>query len=119
MKKQSQSRLASILLLLVGLWVLLSPIWVAVSGAAFANVIVVGIIMIITSAIQLFLDNTTIPSWVNGVLAAWLLVSAFVFGVGAGAMASQIISAILAFVFAYWDGVEISEMHQIGRRPTA
>lgn len=112
MKKQSQTRLASVLSLLVGLWVLISPIWIPVSGAAFASVIIVGIIMIIAAATQLFLENA-VPSWVNGILAAWLLISAFIFGVGAAAMANQIISAILAFAFAYWDGVEVNDIRQI------
>ena len=112
MKRQSQSRLASTLSLLVGIWVLISPIWVTVTGAAFVSVIIVGIVMILAALTQLFLENT-VPSWVNGVLAAWLLVSAFIFGVGAGAMASQIISAVLAFIFAYWDGVEVSEIRQV------
>lgn len=114
MEVRSQSRLASVLSLLVGLWVLLSPIWVTVSGAAFVSVIIVGIIMIIAAATQLFLDNT-VPSWINGVLAVWLLLSAFIFGVGSAATTSQVISAVLAFIFAYWYGMEVNELHTVHR----
>lgn len=112
MKKQSQTRLASSLSLLVGVWVLISPLVVTVSGVAFASLIIVGILMILAAMIQLFLENA-VPSWVNAVLAAWLLLSAFVFAVGAGAMVSQIIAAVVAFIIAYWDGVEVDEMRQL------
>lgn len=111
MKDRDQSRLASILALLVGIWVLISPTWVGVSGAALTSTIIVGIVMIIASVVQIFFTRNTVPSWIVGIAAVWLLISAFTYGVTAGAMTSQIISAVLAFIFAYWDGAEVTEMH--------
>jgi len=111
MKNRDQSKLASILSLLVGIWVLISPIWIAVSGAALTSLIIVGIVMIIASAVQFYTENV-IPSWIVAIAAVWLFVSTFVFGVGTAAVYSQIISAILAFAFAVWDGVEIADIQQ-------
>lgn len=108
MKNRDQSRLASILSLLVGIWVLISPVWIAVSGAAFASVIIVGIVMIVAAAVQFFMVES-LPSWIVGIAAAWLFISSFAFDISSAAMYSQVISAILAFLFAFWDGVVISE----------
>lgn len=111
MKNRDQSRLASILSLLVGIWVLLSPIWISVSGADLASVIIVGIVMILASAVQ-FYTETVVPSWIVGVAAVWLFISTFIFSSSTASAYSQIISAILAFAFAFWDGVEVAEVRQ-------
>lgn len=109
MKDRDQSRLASILSLLVGIWVVISPIWVSVSGAALISVVTVGIIIIVAAALQFFVD-VAIPSWIVAIAAVWLLLSTFAFGVSTAAMYNQILSALVAFVLAYWDGMEIAHI---------
>lgn len=116
MRDRDQSRLASILALLVGIWVVISPVWISMSGAAMASLIIVGIIIIVSSLLQLGYGREMAPSWIVALAAVWLFISAFMFTMGAGAMYSQMISAILAFIFAVWDGVEVkniqSHQHQ-------
>jgi hypothetical protein len=109
MKDRDQSRLASILSLLVGIWVVISPIWIPVSGAALVSVVVVGIIMIIAATLQ-FLVDVALPSWIVAIAAVWLLLSTFAFEVSTAAMYNQILSALIAFVLAYWDGMEIAHI---------
>lgn len=110
MRDRDQSRLASILALLVGIWVVISPLWISMSGAAMTSLMIVGIIIIISSLLQLGYGREIAPSWVVALAAVWLFVSAFIFSMDAGAMYSQMISAILAFVFAVWDGVEVKSI---------
>jgi uncharacterized membrane protein YuzA (DUF378 family) len=110
MKTRDQSRLASTISLLVGIWVLLSPIWISVTGGALTSIIITGIVIIAASVVQYFTVNT-IPSWVVGVASLWLLLSAVVFGVSAAAGWSQILAAIVGLLSAYWDGFEMTSMN--------
>jgi hypothetical protein len=105
----NQSRTASVILLLVGIWVAISPIWITLTGGAHWSTIITGIIIALAGLIQLF-ARATVPSWIAGLAAVWLFISAFAFSVGTGAMWNLIISAVVSFVFAYWDGVEMSHV---------
>lgn len=109
MKNRDQSRIASLITLLVGVWVLLSPIWVSVAGGAFVSIIITGAVIIVASIVQYFIVNS-LPSWIVGAASLWLLLSAIVFNVGATAGWSQILSAVVGLLGAYWEGFEISSM---------
>lgn len=114
MKDVNQSRLATTLALVIGLWVAISPAWIPMSAAAQASTLVVGIIMVVASLVQYFVSST-IPSWVNGIAAAWLFLSVFMYGMSAGAVWSAIVSAIAVVALAVWDGVEVD--HFAHNRP--
>jgi len=109
-EEKRQSVFASLLILLVGIWVAISPIWVVVSGGAKTSVIITGIIMALAGLVQLFWE-VSVPSWISALAAVWLFISAFTFGVGTGAMWSQMLSAIAVFVLSYWDGFEVNHLH--------
>lgn len=115
MEDREQSRVASVLAVLVGAWLLISPIWIPVTDAALISLLIVGVIMVAAGFVQYFTESM-MPSWVIGVAAAWLFVSTFVFGVSTTAAYSQIISAIVAFALAYWDGMEIMHIHDSHRQ---
>lgn len=118
MRERDQSRLASMLTLLVGIWVAISPIWISVTGGALVSVIATGVVIALFSVIQYFWENV-LPSWIIGLAAVWLFVSAFVFNssvISGGAMVNQILSAVAAFVLAYWDGIEITHVHEVHER---
>lgn len=110
----SQSRVASVILLLIGIWVAISPIWISVTGGAVTSIIITGIIIALAGLIQYF-TKANVPSWIAGLAAVWLFISTFIFSVGTGAAWNQIIFAIVAFVLAYWDGFEITQVqhHQM------
>lgn len=111
MEDRSQSKLASVLTLLVGIWVAISPIWISVTGGALTSVIITGIVVALAGLVQYFWENP-LPSWISGLAAVWLFISAFSFGVSHAMMWSQILSAIATFLLASWDGVEISHVHE-------
>lgn len=106
MKDINQSRLASVLALLVGVWVALSPAWITMSSGARISTLLTGIVIIAASATQYFIKNT-LPSWINGAAAAWLFLSMFTFSMGTAAAWSAVLSAIAVVILSTWDGVEV------------
>lgn len=114
MNDRSQSMVASILALGVGVWLMVSPLFIAVSDAALTNVLIVGGIMAVASLVQLFWTSN-LPSWIVAIAAVWLAVSAFIFNAGAGFVLSETLSAIAAFILAVWDGVEVTHSQQHGQ----
>jgi hypothetical protein len=108
--EKRQSVYASLLILLTGVWVAISPIWVVYSGGAKTNAIITGIVMALAGFVQLFWENT-LPSWISALAAVWLFISAFTYNVGTGAMWSQLLSAIAVFGLSYWDGFEVNHLH--------
>jgi len=118
MEDREQSRVASVLVLLVGAWLLISPIWIPIEDTALVSLLIVGVVMVGAGFVQYF-SESTVPSWIIGVAAAWLFVSTFVFGVGMAAVYSQLIAAIAALALAYWDGMEITHVHNGRQHPVA
>lgn len=108
MQSLTQSRVASVLTVLLGAWIMLSPIWISITGAALINILVVGGVIAVAGLIQLFWHNV-LPSWVVGLAAIWLFVSAFAFTVSHGVSWNEAVSAVVAFLLASWDGAEISD----------
>jgi uncharacterized membrane protein (UPF0136 family) len=112
MNNLGQSRLASVVALLVGAWVAISPIWISVTGGALTSVIITGIVIAVAGLVQLFWKNA-IPSWISGLAAVWLFISAFAFSnMGTSAMWSMVVSAIAVFILAFWDGMEVTQYNQ-------
>ncbi len=111
-KRLSQSRLASSLMVLLGAWVMISPIFISITGAALTSLLITGGVMIVFGLVQLTWQNT-LPSWINALAAIWLLVSAFTFSISAAMAWNQVISAIIAFVLSTWDGVEMGEVQRM------
>lgn len=109
MNDRTQSRLASVLTIIVGAWLMASPLFIAAEGVASTNVLIVGGIIALAGLVQLIWDNT-LPSWISAIAAVWLVGSAFVFDASAGFAWNVVLSAIAAFALAVWDGTEISHI---------
>ena len=107
----TQWRVASVLAVAVGVWLLVSPLFIAMTGTILINTLVVGGIITLAGLAQLIWENT-IPSWVSGIAAVWLMVSAVVFSVSGAALWSQLIAAAAAFLLAAWDGFEVDQVSQ-------
>lgn len=116
MKDREQSRVASVLAVIVGVWLLISPIWIEVGGMALISLLVVGVIFVAAGFVQYFTENV-VPSWVIGVAAAWLFISTFMYELNMAAVYSQIISAIIALALAYWDGMEVTHINNRRHNP--
>lgn len=112
MRDLTQSRVASVLTFLLGGWLLVSPIWISITGGALVSLLIVGGVLALAGAAQFFWDNS-LPSWVAMLAAAYFFVSALGFSVSHAVMWNEIVSAIAAFILASWDGVETSEVHRL------
>lgn len=111
MERLAQSRVASVLMIAVGAWMLLTPLVISMTGAALANILITGGVIAVVGLIQMFWINA-LPSWVNIVAAIWLFVSAFAFTMGTGAAWNQAVFAVITFLLAAWDGAEMSEVQR-------
>lgn len=111
MEKLAQSRLASVLTIAVGAWMLLTPLAISMTGAALTSILITGGVIAVAGLVQLFWINT-LPSWVNAVAAIWLFISAFAFTMSTGAAWNQVVFAVVAFLLAVWDGAEISDFQR-------
>lgn len=111
MKDVIQSRVASGLSALAGVWLILTPLTISMRGAALKSILITGIVIVLASLIQMFWFNT-IPSWVNAVSALWLFISAFALKMSTAAAWNLVIVAILIFALATWDGVEANEVQR-------
>lgn len=111
MRDVIQSRVASGLSALAGIWLLLTPLVISMRGAALKSILITGVIVVLASLIQMFWFNT-IPSWVNAVTALWMFISAFALKMSTAASWNLVIMAILVFALASWDGVEANEVQR-------
>lgn len=109
MESLSQSRLASVLTILVGAWVIISPLFISITGGALTNIIIVGAIIALAGLVQLVWTNT-LPSWISALAAIWLFIAAFAFSVSNAVVWNEVVSAVVAFILSTWDGVEISQV---------
>lgn len=112
MKRLSQSRLASGLMILTGAWLMISPAFISTTGASLVSLLIVGAVMIVFGFAQLATENT-LPSWINAIASVWLLISTLFLGMSAAVVVNQIIFAVVGFVLATWDGAEMGEVHRL------
>ena len=112
MERLSQSRLASSLMVVVGAWLMISPIFISTTGAALVSLLIVGAVMIVFGFVQMATENT-LPSWINAIAAIWLLISTLFFSMSAAVIVNQIIFAVVGFALATWDGAEMGEVHRL------
>lgn len=107
MSDEVQARLASLLTILVGAYVALSPLWTAMSHEVMISAIVTGVIVTAASIWQFF-SKATFPTWINAVAAIWLIVGVLTLGTYTFATWSQILAGAAVFLLAGWDGAEVA-----------
>ncbi len=103
----NQSRLASGLTVLAGIWLLVSPLIIAITGPALINILAVGPVFAVIGIVQLFWVNT-IPGWINALAAIWLFIAAFAFSASTLAAWNQALAGIVVFLLSVWNGLEVS-----------
>lgn len=111
MEQLRQSRLASLLTVLVGIWIMISPIFISITGGALVSLLITGGVMIVFGLIQMVWKNS-LPSWINALASIWLFLSALTFSVSAAVVWNQVIFAVVGFVLATWDGTEMGAVHR-------
>jgi hypothetical protein len=103
---EDASRPASVLNVLAGIWLIISP-WVlgfTMLPAAFWNTLLVGIAVLVLAAIRLGTCGTPGVSWLNLLFGIWLIISPFAlaFAAGEAAMGNAIFLGILVGIFSLW-----------------
>ncbi len=103
---EDASRPASVLNVLAGIWLIISP-WVLGFNdlqAAFWNTLLVGIAVLVLAAIRLATTGTPGLSWINLILGVWLIISPFALAFAAAqtAMGNAIFLGILVGIFSLW-----------------
>lgn len=109
MDNRLRSRVASVLAAGVGVWLVLSTLFIALSGGALMSALVTGGTIAVAGVMQLFWKDA-LPSWVTGMAGLWLLASIVIFGVTGAALWNLAISAVAAILLAGWDGLEVEQM---------
>lgn len=72
---------SSALIMLLGLWLIISPWVLGPPGPRVATSgIVCGALIVVCSAIRFAYRHTSAMSWINALLGAWIIGSAWVFG---------------------------------------
>lgn len=111
MKDIIQSRIASGLTVLLGIWLVLTPLAISMTGAGLVSIIVTGGVLAAAGLVQMFWFNL-LPSTINILASIWLFISAFVFDMANGASWNMVIVAIVTFILAFWDGIEANEVNR-------
>ncbi|HSX05457.1 MAG TPA: hypothetical protein VLF69_03250 [Candidatus Saccharimonadales bacterium] len=112
MRSITQSRVASILTLLLGAWLLVSPLIISTTGGALASLLAVGGVMTVAGFVQLFWGNS-LPSWLAAVTMIYLFVSAFTFTIGTAATWNEVLASLAGLLLTSWDGVETYDAYQL------
>ncbi len=107
MNNKSQLQLASILTFGVGAWLVISPLFIAVDGAALTNVLITGGIIALAGLAQLGRAGV-LPSGIAAIASLWLVVSTLVFSTGIDFFWNMMISAFATCILAVWDNIEVS-----------
>lgn len=107
MNDRTQSVVASLFTVAAGAWLLLTPAFTSVSGAALTNMLVVGGAVALLGLVQAFWVNV-LPSWLNGLAAVYAFFAAFIVDMSTTATWNLAVAAVVIFVLAIWDGFEIA-----------
>ena len=118
MERITKARLASILMVIAGVWAMLSPLFIAITGAALVSLLITGGVMIVAAIVQLLWESS-VPSWITGLAAIWLLLSAVVFTVSNAVIWNEVITGAITLILSMWDGVEIGEVRHLHHGTTA
>lgn len=100
-------RYASGILMLLGAYLALSPIFIAVSGAAFWTQVIAGAALFVFGASQISAEST-IPSWINGLVGLAMVGAAYYFGLNGAAFWNEVIVGAAAVLLATYDGYEVA-----------
>jgi len=113
--KEMGARAASVIALLAGVWLILSP-WVyqAHAGPGAWNSWIVGIVITILAAIRLSSSNEGIValSWINCLLGIWTFVSPWIYGYAGrtGEFVNSLCVGVIVFVAALQSAINTPHM---------
>jgi hypothetical protein len=109
MKDVTQTRIASALTAALGVWLLLSPIFIETTGGALVSTLIAGSILTLAGIVEFFWENI-VPSWASGLTAAWMAISTAIFGMTDLLFWNTILIAAAIFAVAIWDATEVGKV---------
>lgn len=94
----------SIVNLILGLWLIVSPYLFGYTSGAITNSVILGIIVAILAIVRLATPSQVWASWLNGIAGLWLIIAPFIvgFSVAAGYW-NEIIVGIIVAVVGFWN----------------
>jgi hypothetical protein len=114
------ARTASVLNLIAGLWLIISPFWMDFLGhpVALWNTVIVGAMVGLLSLIRACYPAESVGlSWINLILGIWLIVSPFFlpYGLFEVAVHNDVITGIVIGVLSIWSALAAPGMARAGR----
>ena len=103
-----QINFASSLLMLLGAWVMLVPLFTSVSGGTLWVQEITGVAFLVFGAIQMAVEST-IPSWITAIAAIALLVMPFAVTTNTTVFWNELVVGVAALVFSAFDGYEVAQ----------
>jgi hypothetical protein len=92
--------------IIAGIYLIVAPFILGYGSLtrAVTNDVVVGILVVILGAISLVAMRSSAPRWLNAVLGAWLILSAFILGYSGTSQAlwNDIIVGVVVLVLSIW-----------------
>ena len=100
-------RTLSVVSLLAGLWLAISPYFLDYSGlgSAMTNSVIIGIVVAVLAIVRFNEDQMTWPSWLNALLGVWMILAPAVIGFSYSSTAglNSLILGIVILVVEGWD----------------
>lgn len=109
MRDVTQTRIASVLTAALGVWLLLSPLFIETTNGALVSTLIAGSVLTLAGIVEFFWENI-VPSWASGLTATWMAISTAVFGMTDVLFWNTILVAIVTLAVAVWDGTEVSRV---------
>ncbi len=108
----AQIRSLSVVAVLAGIWLVISPFILGYNSAGNATQqIVFGAIVIILGFVRMALPNVVWPSWVNFIIGLWVIVAPFTMAATTAARWNEVITGIIVAVVAYSSSVVTTHSH--------
>jgi hypothetical protein len=101
--ERREAKSLSAINLLLGMWLIISPFMIANTSATLRyNQVIIGVIVIIMSAIRFLAPAFQLASWANGLSGVWMIISPFLLYYRTtftywNAIATGVLIAVLAF----------------------
>ncbi len=103
-------RTASVITMIVGVWLVISPLFISITGGALVNQLVIGAIFFVLGVAQMVSRNT-VASWLTGIAAIWIIASAFVLNLSTGSIWNEAVTGLVALAMAIWDGQAVTRLN--------
>ena len=108
-----------IIILLAGMWLIISPFLLGYSQGATTNSVLVGIAISALAIIRLTLTRDAWTGWLAAVMGLWLVIAPFILGFMQPAVLwNEIIVGIIIAGLSLWRGIATTPLHTPHHHPT-